>query len=358
MNKVNVLLLAGGQSFEHQVSLLSASSIERNIDREAFNLMRIGVSKEGRWFYYDESTAWIENSGDAANVALAAGGREVLVKIGGDREGTFLVGDIELAVDVVFCIIHGDNGEDGSMQGFLQLCNIPFVGPRLLGSAVCMDKEVTKRLLRAANIGVVPFEVLFAGYREQDLKSIVERLGGYNLFVKPANLGSSVGVSRVTDYASLKKSLDLAFKYDSKILIESEVKGRELECAVYGDLNNLQASAIGEIIPHDSFYSYEAKYIDADGAALVAPAKISQEIESEIKSISIATGRELMIEGLSRVDFFLVENSEGYKLYVNEVNTLPGFTSISMYPRLWELSGLAYKDLISGLINQALSRPQ
>lgn len=356
MNKINVLLLAGGQSLEHQVSLLSASSIERNIDRDKYNLLRVGVSKEGKWSYYDETCDWIASPGDAANVALAPGGQDVLINLGGGAEGTFLVGGAALRVDVVFCIIHGGNGEDGSMQGFLQLCNIPCVGPRLLGSAVCMDKEVAKRLLHAADIGVVPFEVLYSGYKEQELKEAVERLGGYNLFVKPASQGSSVGVSRVTDFASLKKSLDLAFKYDSKVLLETEVKGRELECSVFGDLNNLQASVIGEVIPHDNFYSYEAKYIDADGAALVAPAKISKELEEQIKSISIATGRELMIEGLSRVDFFFVENSEGSKLYVNEINTLPGFTSISMYPRLWDLSGLPYKDLISGLINQALTR--
>jgi len=255
-------------------------------------------------------------------------------------------------VDVVFPILHGPFGEDGTMQGLLKLANIPFVGAGVLGSAIGMDKDVMKRLLRDAGISVAQFLTL----RRQDTPDYndVTKELGLPLFVKPANMGSSVGVSKVNNEADFIDAVKEAFKYDNKILIEENILGHEIECSVLGNESPI-VSVPGEVIPRHEFYSYEAKYVDENGAGLEIPAKLSDEETDKIKSIALKTFKVLECEGFGHVDCFLTK--EG-KVYVNEINTIPGFTSISMYPKLWEASGISYSELIDKLIQLAIDRFQ
>lgn len=256
----------------------------------------------------------------------------------------------ERSIDVVFPILHGPFGEDGTIQGLLKLANVPFVGASVLGSAVGMDKDVMKRLLREAEIPIGKFLT----FKEKDIPTYEEAVKnlGLPLFVKPANMGSSVGVSKVREKKDFDKAVWEAFKYDRKILIEEGIKGREIECSVLGNDNPI-ASIPGEVIPNHDFYSYEAKYIDKDGATLEIPAKLSNEIIKKIQILTVKTFKTLSCEGLGRIDFFLKENGD---ILVNEINTIPGFTSISMYPKLWEASGISYTELIDRLIQLALER--
>jgi len=249
-----------------------------------------------------------------------------------------------------FCTaLHGPFGEDGTIQGFLKLADIPFVGPSVLGSAVGMDKDVMRRLLRDAGIPVTDYVTLRKG-EPIDNQEINEL--GMPLFVKPANLGSSIGISKVHDQSELDAAIELAFTYDTKVLVEKAVAGRELECGVLGN-ENPEASVVGEIIPTHEFYSYDAKYLDDNGAASQIPANIPEEVSKRIQELAIRTFKVLECEGLGRVDVFLTPENN---VIVNEINTIPGFTSISMYPKMWEASGLGYTDLITRLIELAIQR--
>jgi D-alanine-D-alanine ligase len=259
--------------------------------------------------------------------------------------------DFQEKVDVVFPILHGPFGEDGTVQGLLKLAGVPFVGAGVLGSAVGMDKDVMKRLLRDAKIPIPKFITLKLGEDVPSYSSIAEKLGS-PFFVKPANLGSSVGVNKVGKNSEYKTAIDAAFEYDNKILIEQFMEGREIECSVLGNENPI-ASVPGEVVPTHEFYSYEAKYIDENGAALEIPAKLAAQITRRIQQLAVDTFKTLSCEGLARVDFFLTTKN---KIVVNEINTIPGFTSISMYPRLWQASGISYTDLIDRLIQLALER--
>jgi len=314
MKKVGILY--GGKSAEHEISLLSAKNIYDAIDKKIFEPSLIKIEKSGKWQM-----------------------------------------DAVSQFDVIFPVLHGPFGEDGTMQGFLKLAGIPFVGPGVLGSAVGMDKDVMKRLLRDAGIPIGKF---FALYSHEKAPSFAETAAALApngcesspFFIKPANMGSSVGISKVNNEAEYTAALKEAFLYDTKIIMEEFIPGREIECAVLGNEEPI-ASLPGEIKPSHDFYSYNAKYLDEKGAALEIPAKLDQATIKQIQEIALKVFKTLCCEGISRVDFFLKPSSD---LIVNEINTMPGFTRISMYPKMWEASGISYTDLITRLIDLAVSR--
>lgn len=351
--KKTVAIVFGGQSSEHEVSLQSARNVINAIDRGRYDIILIGVDKSGRWLRFDEDD-YLLNIGDPSKIKLSSSGK-YLSLLPGSVGGQFVdveSGEALTRIDVVFPLIHGCFGEDGSMQGLLRLMNLPFVGPDVLGSAVCMDKDVTKRLLRDAGIAVAPFVVLTRG-QSADFKAVVAQLG-LPLFVKPASQGSSVGVSKVTDEAGFSRALALAFDYDHKVLIEQGVVGREVECAVLGNLDP-RASVCGEVIANDEFYAYDTKYLNGDQARIAIPAELPSEVSDQVREVALRAYRVLECAGMARVDFFV---TEAKAIIINEVNTIPGFTSISMYPKLWQASGLSYAGLIDRLIELALERTE
>jgi D-alanine-D-alanine ligase len=349
--KTSVAILFGGQSSEHEVSLQSARNVINAIDRGSYDLTLIGIDKQGRWLRFDERD-YLLDADNPARIRLSPSGK-VLSLLPGSLEGQFV--EVESGVqlpriDVVFPVIHGAFGEDGSLQGLLRLLAIPFVGPGVLGSAACMDKDVTKRLLRDAGIAVAPSRVLTRG-QSIDFKEVTAALG-LPVFVKPASQGSSVGVSKVTDEAGFVAALALAFEFDHKVLIEQGIVGREVECAVLGN-REPQASVCGEVIANDEFYAYDTKYLNGDQARIAIPAELAPALSERVREVALHAYRVLECAGLARVDFFV---TEAQAIIINEVNTIPGFTSISMYPKLWQASGLTYAGLIDRLITLALER--
>jgi D-alanine-D-alanine ligase len=354
MKKIKLALIFGGKSAEHEISLISAKSIYQALDKNKYDIELIGIDKSGKW-YLSEKDNWLINAHDPKLIELNASDDEVLlVPESGTAELLHLNHKDEKrnSIDVAFPVLHGTYGEDGTIQGLLRALNIPFVGPDILGSAVGMDKDVAKRLLRDAGIAIADFVCLSKkNINDWPYDSLVKKLGS-PLFIKPANAGSSVGVHKVGSVDEYDAAIKDAFQFDLKILVEEAIIGREIECAVLGN-ENPQASEIGEIIPTKDFYSYEAKYIDAEGALLRIPAVVNHEEKMRIQETAIKVFEVLCCEGMARVDFFL--KSDG-GLILNEINTIPGFTSISMYPKLWEASGLAYSDLIDRLIELAISR--
>jgi D-alanine-D-alanine ligase len=355
MGKLRVGVIFGGRSAEHEISLLSARNVVEALDPEKYDVILIGIDKSGRWFLTDKKNlASLTVETGKPLPAFSSTGTPLSVRPGaafsstnGDEQSLNLP-----PLDVVFPVLHGQLGEDGAIQGLFRILDIPFVGPSVLGSAIGMDKDVAKRLLRDAGIGVARFvTVPHSRHRTITFQSLSEELG-LPLFVKPANLGSSVGVSKVTSAAELDRALDEAFRYDTKVLVEEFVKGREIEVSVLGNEEPI-ASVAGEIIPSHEFYSYEAKYLDAEGARLVIPAKLDPERIKEAERLALRTFECLCCEGMARVDMFLTENGS---LLINEINTIPGFTAISMYPKLWEASGIPYAKLIDRLIQLAIDR--
>lgn len=349
--KIRVGIIFGGKSAEHEVSLQSARNVIEAIDKKKYEPVLIGIDKTGQWFLQDRSH-FLLHGDDPKLIRLNDEHRQSTALVP-QSEGKMLLidaGESDKFIDVAFPLVHGTFGEDGTLQGLLKLADIPFVGASVLGSAVGMDKDVMKRLLRDAGIPVSKFLVV----KEKEMPSYTDVVAtvGTPCFVKPANAGSSVGVSKVKNEEDFFTAIEEAFRYDRKILIEEYIQGREIECAVLGNDDPI-ASVPGEIIPQKEFYSYEAKYIDVDGAAVEIPAKLSGESIKKIQAMAIRTFEALSCEGLGRVDFFLKENGD---VYVNEINTLPGFTSISMYPKLWAESGIAYPDLIDRLIELAFER--
>jgi len=351
--KLNVGILCGGKSAEHEVSLQSAKNIFEAIDREKFNPILIGIDKNGRWLYRSHAKAseFIDHADDPKKITLNADNTGAVLpaessgflSVPGDPAGS-------IQLDVIFPILHGPFGEDGTVQGLLKLANIPFVGSGVLGSAVGMDKDVMKRLLRDSGIPIGKFIVVKDYEPVPSFEELVSKLGT-PVFVKPANMGSSVGVSKVHDEESFRTAVNEAFKYDNKIILEENIPGREIECSVLGN-EEPRASLPGEVKAARDFYSYEAKYIDADGAVLEIPAKLSDAKVREIQTMAVKTFQALGCQGLSRVDFFLKEDGT---VMVNEINTMPGFTKISMYPKLWEASGIKYTELITKLIEMAIA---
>jgi D-alanine-D-alanine ligase len=355
--KRRVLILFGGRSAEHEISLLSARNVFMALDRSRFEPVLIGIDKQGRWRIEPEQSL-LEATGDPRLVAMKGAGAELNVPVRpASKALEASPAQIFAAEDVVFPVLHGTYGEDGTVQGLLELADVAYVGAGHLGSAVGMDKDVTKRLLAHAGIPVVPWRVCTAAELKRDLDGVLARVAalGFPLFVKPANAGSSVGVTKVKSLEELLPALRTAFTFDRKLLAEAAVDAREIECAVLGN-DEPQASIPGEIIVShkDGFYSYDAKYVDPDGSSWKIPADISPETAERVRHLSIETFKMLELSGMARVDFFLDRRNGA--LYVNEVNTIPGFTAISMYPKMWEASGVSATELVSKLIDLAIER--
>ena len=343
MSKLRVGVLFGGRSGEHEVSLVSAAAILAGLNRSKYDVVPIGISRRGEWRL---------GRGNWAPAAVLSRGREMCwppeprTRRGGQ-------GGQPPPLDVVFPVLHGPWGEDGTVQGFLELAGVPYVGAGVLGSAAAMDKDVMKRLFLQAGLPSVAYErvdrhVWQASPRQVTAK--LERRLRYPLFVKPANLGSSVGISKVHERAELGPAMDLAASFDTKVVVEQGIEAREFECSVLGN-EFPEASLAGEVIPGQEFYSYEAKYLDAGSRTLI-PAPISARLNKRIQAAAVAAFQAVECRGLARVDFF-VDKGTG-ELYVNEINTMPGFTPISMYPKLWAASGVPFPALLDRLIGLAL----
>ena len=347
--KLRVGVIYGGKSGEHEVSVVSAASIFKHLDRSRFQPVPIRIDKDGRWVLGAKEPTAI-SAGDVQD-AGPAGALQV-------TEPTAAIGG---GIDVVFPVLHGPYGEDGTVQGLLELANVPYVGAGVLGSALGMDKAVSKTVFAAHGLPIVPYITVTGREWQTAPEEIASRVAadlGYPVFVKPANLGSSVGISRATVDGELGAAIRTAFEYDRKIVIEAGVpNAREIECAVLGN-DEPEASLPGEIVvTHpDGFYSYEAKYLDPDGATPKIPADLPAETIERVRRLSVAAFRALDLAGMARVDFFLDE-SDG-ALYLNEVNTIPGFTAISMYPKMWEATGVSYSELITRLLTLAIERHQ
>ena len=376
--KLRVGILFGGRSGEHEVSLLSAASILKAIDRNKFDVTPIGITKEGRWLAAADAKGLLEGGTNAVSRRLRAGDPETTPGAKLLQEGiptlmapepgssTGLVqkkgsSGQSQAFDVVFPVLHGTFGEDGTIQGLFELAGIAYVGSGVLGSSAGMDKDVMKRLFAQAGLPIVKHVTLLRAEWEKSPRKAVARIEAalkYPVFVKPANLGSSVGISKAHDRKELGPALTLAAKFDRKIVVESGVGGkkaraREFEVAVLGN-DDPKASVVGEIIPGKEFYDYEAKYL-SEGSVPVIPAKIGRAESKKIREMAVEAFKACDLSGLARVDF-LMDPDGKQRIYINEVNTLPGFTSISMYPKLWEATGVTYKDLITRLIELALER--
>jgi len=353
--KTRVGILFGGRSAEHEVSLQSAKNIVAAIDRDKYEPILIGIDKAGRWSHIrDDNFLQKFLTGETASLPEFS---ESLLVSPCPEEGRFFhtrEGQTVAQVDVVFPVLHGTFGEDGTIQGLLKLSGIPFVGADVLGTAVGMDKDVMNRVLRDAGIPIPGFLVYTWSSKGAIDFDTVKHTLGTPLFVKPANLGSSVGIAKVNEERKFAEACSQAFSYDTKIIIEEAVEGREIECSVLGN-EQPEASLPGEVKPRHEFYSYDAKYVDSEGAELVIPAELSAKVREKVKDLAVRTFKALCCEGLARVDFFLRGESE---VLVNEINTLPGFTAISMYPKLWAASGVSQTELIDRLITLALQRAE
>jgi D-alanine-D-alanine ligase len=386
MKKIRVGILFGGRSGEHEISLLSAASVFNAIDKDKYEVVPIGITKEGRWVTAGQAERLLQGkfedhkhlrAGDpeaTPGAAVLAKGEAVVVPPEPQRHGvmtpfetdasshalTRRAADRAINVDVIFPVLHGTFGEDGTIQGLLELADMPYVGAGVLGSAAGMDKDIMKALFRAAGLPIVKHVTFLRSDWEANpnkIQKLVESKLKYPVFVKPANLGSSVGISKARDSKELGPAIEEAAKFDRKIVIEQGVggrkqKAREIECSVLGN-DKPEASLPGEIVPSTEFYDYKAKYLD-EGSQLIIPAKLSKAETKEVQRLAIGAFEAVDCSGLARVDF-LIEPKSG-KLYLNEINTMPGFTAISMYPKLWAASGVSYSDLIGRLIHLGLER--
>jgi len=356
--KIRIGVLYGGRSGEHDVSLCSAASVFSALDRSKYTVTAIGIDRDGRW-YVQEKPEIVSDKDFGRKMALKKKGMWLVNHF--EQKNKLHIYDIknknkEVVVDVVIPVLHGTFGEDGTLQGLLELAMVPYVGADVTGSAVGMDKDIAKRLLSEAGIPVVPSVTVNKQSWKENSKNIMKdalaKLG-LPLFVKPVCTGSSVGVKKVKKKEELARAMNFAFQFDTRVMIEKAVDCREIECAVLGN-EKPAGSILGEIIPKHEFYSYEAKYIDPNGAALNIPAQINKVLSDKIRKIAVEGYMALGCSSMARVDFFL-DRKTG-KFYLNEINTLPGFTSISMYPKLWEATGVKYSKLLDILIVLALDR--
>lgn len=380
--KLRIGILFGGRSGEHEVSLLSAASILKAIDRTRYEVVPIGIDKAGRWLSGAEADRLLAEN-PLARPALPSAGtakamdsgrpQAVALRIGSSSELAAPANPLAAAVDVVFPVLHGTFGEDGTIQGLLELADVAYVGSGVLGSSAAMDKDAMKRLFAAAGLPQTPHVTLLRSQWRADARAAVRQIEKalvYPLFVKPANLGSSVGISKVHSRAELAPALDLAAGFDRKLVIEQGVGGegakpRELEISVLGN-DAPEASVIGEIVPNKEFYDYQSKYEPSEHPSVpIIPAKLSKAEAKQIQEMALAAFRACDCSGLARVDFLMEPEHDGQgrrirkpRIFLNEINTMPGFTSISMYPKLWQASGLAYRKLIDRLIQLALERHQ
>jgi D-alanine-D-alanine ligase len=384
MKKLRVGILFGGRSGEHEISLLSAASVFKAIDKDKYDVVPIGITKAGRWLTSADAEQLLAGkpleherhlrAGDpdaTPSAALLLSGESVVVPPEPHKQGASMTpfqsdaptrraADRAINVDIIFPVLHGTFGEDGTIQGLLELADIPYVGAGVLGSAAGMDKDIMKALFRAAGLPIVKHVTVLRSEWESSPKKVqklIESKLKYPVFVKPANLGSSVGISKARDLAGLGPAMDEATKFDRKIVIEAGVggkknKAREIECSVLGN-DKPSASVPGEIVPSAEFYDYSAKYLD-EGSQLIIPAKLTKSETKKVQELAIAAFRAVDCAGLARVDFLMEPKSR--KIYLNEINTMPGFTSISMYPKLWAASGVTYPELIERLIRLGMER--
>jgi D-alanine-D-alanine ligase len=383
MKKLRVGILFGGRSGEHEISLLSAASVFKAIDPNKYEVVPIGITKDGRWLTASDAERLLHgNASEGARATLRAGDPDTTASAAVLQNGEAVVfppephkssmtpfqtntpvrraSDRAINVDIIFPVLHGTFGEDGTIQGLLELADIPYVGAGVLGSAAGMDKDIMKSLFRAAGLAIVKHVTVLRSEWESSPKKVqklVESKLKYPVFVKPANLGSSVGISKARDRKELGPAIDEAAKFDRKIVIEEGVggkknKAREIECSVLGN-DKPEASVPGEIVPSAEFYDYSAKYLD-EGSRLIIPAKLTKAETKKVQDLAIAGFRAVDCSGLARVDFLMDPKTR--KIYLNEINTMPGFTSISMYPKLWAASGVGYSELISRLIQLGLDR--
>jgi len=352
-----VLVLFGGRSAEHEISCLSARSVIDALDPDTNEVVAVGITREGRWHVLPGPPALPSETGRMPEVTESSGPAAELGGVDAARELVLADGS-RAPVDVVFPVLHGPLGEDGAMQGLLELAGLPYVGAGVLGSAVGMDKAIQKVLFEAIGLPVAPYEVVREPEWHEDRDGVVARVAalGYPVFAKPATLGSSVGITKAHDGSELDAAMTEAFRYARKSVVERAIAPvREIECAVLGN-DDPVASVAGEIVPQGhEFYDYAAKYLDDRGARLLIPAEISREVLGHVQRMAVAAFRAVECWGMARVDFFLRGDDE---LWLNEINTIPGFTSISMYPKLWEASGLPYPALVDRLLDLAMERAE
>ncbi len=355
--KKNVGVLFGGRSGEHEVSICSAASVILNIDRDKYDVTAIFIDKDGRWYVQNEIN-YVDDKDFGRILSYKKDGKWHLNHY--ENNGKLVLEDVlsgnQKVIDIVFPAVHGTFCEDGTLQGLLELAMVPYVGPDVIGSSVGMDKDVAKRLLRDGNIPIVPWKVYNAIEWETEKDLIIDEITNiidFPCFIKPSSAGSSVGISKISDVESISAAMEEAFRWDFKVLVEKNIDAREIEFAVLGN-NKPVVSIPGEIRPKHSFYSYEAKYLDKDGAELIVPAVLDEELKNEMSATALKAYKILCCSGMARIDFFLDKNSGQF--YVNEINTLPGFTSVSMYPKLWSQTGLSYVELLDRLLELAIER--
>ena len=354
--RIRLAILYGGRSAEHEVSVVSARSMMAAIDRAKYDVVPIAITKQGRWLLPSKTPDQLE----ARQGSLPGTGEEgtavALTREGEEASLRPLDGGAGLgSVDVVFPVLHGPYGEDGTVQGLLELAGVPYVGAGVLASALGMDKEMQKQLFQSRGLRVVPHIHVHVEDWRRSPDSVVEFAEGeigFPCFTKPANLGSSVGITKCRNVDDLREGLDTALSFDRKALVEKAVAGRELECAVLGN-DEPEASIVGEVVPHHEFYDFQAKYLE-EGSELRIPAPIPEPVAEEVRRLAVEAFRAIDCSGMARVDFFYEDDSGA--LYINEVNTIPGFTPISMYPKLWEASGVPYAKLIDRLVELAVER--
>jgi len=357
--KLKVGIIFGGRSGEHEVSFCSASSIIKAIDKDKYTVVPIGITKEGRWISPQDSELALQSGkieGKNTVILLNDPFSKSLVCIDNNQR---LDKSLSLEkLDVIFPVLHGPYGEDGTVQGLLELADIPYVGAEVAASAISMDKELMKIIFKQKNLPILKWETIKRKDWQKnkgEILSLIKKKFEYPLFVKPTNLGSSVGITKVHKKEELEKAIDLASLYDRKILIEQGLEDiREIECGILGN-DEPRASVVGEVKPAGEFYDYDSKYIDK-GTQLIVPADLPVRISKKLQEIALCAFEAIDAAGMARVDFFVTKKDN--KIYLNEINTIPGFTSVSMYPRLWEASGISYSDLIDQLIQLALERHQ
>lgn len=351
--KKRIAVIFGGKSAEHEISLMSAKNIVNALDPNKYETVLIGIDPRGHWKYLEEAQTLL-SSGKLTQFSESQKNTKEVSVIPGKEAGSLVTQDQKFQVDVVFPVLHGPFGEDGTVQGMLKLLNVPYVGPDVLASSVAMDKDVMKKLLRDSKVPVARW-ICFRPHEKANYPySKISKELGATVFVKPCNMGSSIGVHKVTSEAEYKAAIEDAFQYDNKVLVEEQITGREIECSVLGN-EFPKASLPGEVIvtSKDGWYSYDAKYVDDNGAQIKIPADLPEHMIKKVQETAVSTFKALGCEGMSRVDMFVCPDES---IYINEINTIPGFTNISMYPKMWEASGIKYSDLINQLIDLAIQR--
>lgn len=338
MSKINLALVFGGRSTEHEISKLSVESVLREIDKSKYEISLVYIDITGKWFYIDD-------------LSLS---KKIEISLAPTTDGAHMIdlstGQVMTKLDVAFPVLHGLFGEDGTIQGYFKMVNLAFVGCGVMASSACMDKDMTKRILRDAGLGITPYAIATADHKPA--YSDLEKELSSTLFIKPANLGSSVGVFKVTNEEEYNQKLEEALTFDLKILIEQFIPNKEVECAVLGN-ENPKASIPGEVTMNTDFFDFESKYVDKDASGCLIPADEPEEILEEVRRQAVIAFKAMGCEGLSRIDLFITEDKE---ILLNEINTIPGFTSVSMYPKMWAKTGIPYAELLDLLIEFGLDR--